>query len=148
MGINDTRHTIPPHFLSPRFLTTANCHIITPSHYHTNKLRFSPTSQRNDILFAMVFLRPASHSLTDKLSSSPFAARLRFFLPSSLRALTTAREQVKVLLVLYDGGQHAKDVSSLCPFPCMFHHPTWFVAGLHSNLRQKCGEARVECGGR
>lgn len=73
MGINDTRHTIPPHFLSPRFLTTANCHIITPSHYHTNKLRFSPTSQRNDILSAMV----------------------------------------KVLLVLYDGGQHAKDVPEL-----------------------------------
>ncbi|KZZ98373.1 formate dehydrogenase [Moelleriella libera RCEF 2490] len=35
------------------------------------------------------------------------------FLPSSHRALTTAREKVKVLLVLYDGGQHAKDVPGL-----------------------------------
>ena len=32
---------------------------------------------------------------------------------SMMRGLTTAaREKVKVLLVLYDGGQHAKDVSS------------------------------------
>jgi formate dehydrogenase len=31
--------------------------------------------------------------------------------PFLLRTLTTAREKVKVLLVLYDGGQHAKDVS-------------------------------------
>lgn len=33
------------------------------------------------------------------------------FLPSSIRALTTAHEKVKVLLVLYDGGKHAQDVS-------------------------------------
>lgn len=33
------------------------------------------------------------------------------FLPSSIRTLTTAREKVKVLLVLYDGGKHAQDVS-------------------------------------
>lgn len=43
------------------------------SHHHTNKLRSSPTPQRNDIVIAMV----------------------------------------KVLLVLYDGGQHAKDVPEL-----------------------------------
>lgn len=30
---------------------------------------------------------------------------------TSVRMLTTQREKVKVLLVLYDGGQHAKDVS-------------------------------------
>jgi formate dehydrogenase len=35
----------------------------------------------------------------------------RAVIPSLLRTLTTAREKVKVLLVLYDGGQHAKDVS-------------------------------------
>ncbi|KAI1260505.1 formate dehydrogenase [Xylariaceae sp. FL1019] len=33
--------------------------------------------------------------------------------PSSIRLLTTQREKVKVLLVLYDGGQHAKDVPEL-----------------------------------
>lgn len=31
--------------------------------------------------------------------------------PSSFRALTTVREKVKVLLVLYDGGKHAEQVS-------------------------------------
>lgn len=38
------------------------------------------------------------------------------FVPSSFRALTTAREKVKVLLVLYDGGKHAEQVS----FPFSF----------------------------
>ncbi len=33
--------------------------------------------------------------------------------PSSFRALTTAREKVKVLLVLYDGGKHAEQVSGI-----------------------------------
>ena len=41
--------------------------------------------------------------------------------PASTRLLTTAREKVKVLAVLYDGGQHAIDVSqpllSLLPNP-------------------------------
>lgn len=32
---------------------------------------------------------------------------------TSIRMLTTAREKVKVLLVLYDGGSHANDVSCL-----------------------------------
>jgi len=37
---------------------------------------------------------------------------------TSIRMLTGAREKVKVLLVLYDGGQHAKDVSCvLLSFP-------------------------------
>ncbi|KAJ3473206.1 hypothetical protein NLG97_g10451 [Lecanicillium saksenae] len=35
------------------------------------------------------------------------------FVPSSFRALTTAREKVKVLLVLYDGGKHAEQVPEL-----------------------------------
>ena len=45
------------------------------------------------------------------------SGRLRGGLPgpgTSIRMLTGAREKVKVLLVLYDGGQHAKDVS-FCP---------------------------------
>ncbi|KAM3504832.1 hypothetical protein MY11210_008211 [Beauveria gryllotalpidicola] len=33
--------------------------------------------------------------------------------PSSFRALTTSREKVKVLLVLYDGGKHAEQVPEL-----------------------------------
>ncbi|KAF3077348.1 hypothetical protein N5P37_008580 [Trichoderma harzianum] len=34
-------------------------------------------------------------------------------MPSSIRTLTTAREKVKVLLVLYDGGKHAQEVPAL-----------------------------------
>ena len=51
-----------------------------------------------------------------KLVASPSRAGQRF-LPSSVRALTTAREKVKVLLVTYDGGQHARDVSVYFCFP-------------------------------
>ncbi|KAJ6438353.1 formate dehydrogenase [Purpureocillium lavendulum] len=56
----------------------------------------------------------AAAGLGSKLSSTASSpvARPRFQ-PSSIRALTTAREKVKVLLVLYDGGQHAKDVPEL-----------------------------------
>lgn len=46
-------------------------------------------------------LRPAAATRTSSLLSTG----------SSFRMLTTQREKVKVLLVLYDGGQHAKDVS-------------------------------------
>ena len=35
-----------------------------------------------------------------------------------IKILTPRREQVKVLLVLYDGGSHAKDVS----YPVSFCH--------------------------
>lgn len=38
-------------------------------------------------------------------------------MPSSIRTLTTAREKVKVLLVLYDGGKHAQEVSVIFPSP-------------------------------
>ncbi|KAL7957384.1 D-isomer specific 2-hydroxyacid dehydrogenase [Trichoderma compactum] len=34
-------------------------------------------------------------------------------MPSSIRTLTSAREKVKVLLVLYDGGKHAQQVPAL-----------------------------------
>jgi formate dehydrogenase len=44
-------------------------------------------------------------------SSGLFMGQRRAVTPFLLRTLTTAREKVKVLLVLYDGGQHAKDVS-------------------------------------
>ncbi|POR36792.1 Putative formate dehydrogenase [Tolypocladium paradoxum] len=58
--------------------------------------------------------RPAvsrAAGLANKLSTSPtFRPRFR---PSSMRALTTAREKVKVLLVLYDGGKHAEEVDGL-----------------------------------
>ncbi|KND93920.1 putative formate dehydrogenase, partial [Tolypocladium ophioglossoides CBS 100239] len=60
-------------------------------------------------------VRPAASraaGLANKLSSTSPTFRPRFR-PSSMRALTTAREKVKVLLVLYDGGEHAKQVSAL-----------------------------------
>ncbi|KAG8407336.1 formate dehydrogenase (NAD+), variant 2 [Metarhizium acridum] len=60
--------------------------------------------------------RPASlraAGFANKLSTSPLSSAKPRFLPSSMRALTTAREKVKVLLCTYDGGQHAKDVPEL-----------------------------------
>lgn len=51
--------------------------------------------------------------LSSKLSSTTSSPVSKpQFQPSSIRALTTAREKVKVLLVLYDGGKHAEDVSA------------------------------------
>lgn len=49
--------------------------------------------------------------------------------PSSIRALTTAREKVKVLLVLYDGGKHAEQVSSLL-----------FIRSSPQSLLSECGD--------
>ncbi|KFA62129.1 hypothetical protein S40285_01671 [Stachybotrys chlorohalonatus IBT 40285] len=51
-----------------------------------------------------------SRALPSGARLQPAATRL---LPCTTRSLTTAREKVKVLLVLYDGGQHAKDVPEL-----------------------------------
>ncbi|KAI0157250.1 formate dehydrogenase [Xylariaceae sp. FL1272] len=62
----------------------------------------SATSLRGGVA-ARTALAPA-HGTSTFLSSRA---------PSSIRLLTTQREKVKVLLVLYDGGQHAKDVPEL-----------------------------------
>ncbi|KAI1370893.1 formate dehydrogenase [Hypoxylon crocopeplum] len=51
----------------------------------------------------------ASKSLSSPLSNPPLPLRI----PSSARLLTTKREKVKVLLVLYDGGKHALEVPEL-----------------------------------
>ena len=69
--------------------------------------------------------RPASRSLFSAAAAPAAARRLRAASPragaaamplrngfGSIRTLTGKREKVKVLLVLYDGNQHAKDVSS------------------------------------
>lgn len=66
--------------------------------------------------------------LANKLSASslPSSAIRPRFLPSSVRALTTAREKVKVLLVLYDGGKHAQDVSTA---NCVFLFPLPTIIG-------------------
>ncbi|KGQ05995.1 Formate dehydrogenase [Beauveria bassiana D1-5] len=48
-----------------------------------------------------------------KLGGGAPAAASPGLVPSSFRALTTAREKVKVLLVLYDGGKHAEQVPEL-----------------------------------
>lgn len=78
--------------------------------------------------------RPASRSLFTAAAQAatrrpraaaafPGAAALATAMPlrngfGSIRKLTGKREKVKVLLVLYDGKQHAKDVSlSLLFFP-------------------------------
>ena len=90
----------------------------------------------------MVSFRPLSRSVSlasraTLISSTPSIASRQFssraaglanssklgsftkprLMPSSIRTLTTAREKVKVLLVLYDGGKHAQEVSVKFPFP-------------------------------
>ncbi|UKZ72914.1 hypothetical protein TrVFT333_000551 [Trichoderma virens FT-333] len=85
----------------------------------------------------MVSFRPLSRSVSlasraTLVSSTPSIASRQFssraaglatsklgsftkprLMPSSIRTLTTAREKVKVLLVLYDGGKHAQEVPAL-----------------------------------
>lgn len=58
---------------------------------------------------------PARSGLTSRAAlaakSSPSYLLSNLRVPASTRLLTTKREKVKVLLVLYDGGKHAEEVS-------------------------------------
>ncbi|KAL7903382.1 D-isomer specific 2-hydroxyacid dehydrogenase [Trichoderma sp. SZMC 28014] len=56
------------------------------------------------------FSSQAAAGLTTAKLGSAIKPRV---LPSSIRTLTSAREKVKVLLCLYDGGKHAQDVPAL-----------------------------------
>ncbi|KAM0258796.1 hypothetical protein ACHAQJ_003638 [Trichoderma viride] len=60
----------------------------------------------------------ASRQFSSRAGAGLTAAKLGSFtkprlMPSTFRTLTSVREKVKVLLVLYDGGKHAKDVPAL-----------------------------------
>jgi formate dehydrogenase len=60
----------------------------------------------------------ASRPFSSRAAAGLATAKLGSFtkprsMPSTIRTLTTAREKVKVLLVLYDGGKHARDVPAL-----------------------------------
>lgn len=66
--------------------------------------RYLSTSRASKLLSSSSI---SSVSHTSKLFAGSQIGRV----PSSFRALTTAREKVKVLLVLYDGGKHAEEVS-------------------------------------
>ncbi|PON24075.1 formate dehydrogenase [Trichoderma gamsii] len=56
------------------------------------------------------FSSQAAAGLTTAKLGSAIKPRV---LPSSIRTLTSAREKVKVLLCLYDGGKHAQEVPAL-----------------------------------
>ena len=64
-------------------------------------------------------IAPATRSTSLKKASALSSSKLippSLYSPVSIRTLTTAaREKVKVLAVLYDGGQHAKDVRQTVP---------------------------------
>ena len=59
--------------------------------------------------FASLAARPIAASSSHILSRG--ALNLRHSRLGGIRTLTSKREKVKVLLVLYDGGKHADDVS-------------------------------------
>lgn len=86
--------------------------------FSTATARSVITPRTSSALRASVTSRPAA--LASKIasssssSSSPLSHTITFGTPASTRLLTTVpvpREKVKVLAVLYDGGQHALDVS-------------------------------------
>ncbi|KAL7790889.1 formate dehydrogenase [Trichoderma ceciliae] len=63
---------------------------------------------------APVASRPFSSRAAAGLTTSKLGSFTKpRLMPSTIRTLTTAREKVKVLLVLYDGGKHARDVPAL-----------------------------------
>lgn len=68
--------------------------------------RTTPAGAASKPFFAAA-AAPGANALRSGFTGLP-AAQLRSF-----AALADKREKVKVLLVLYDGGQHAKDVPEL-----------------------------------
>lgn len=60
--------------------------------------------------------RRASPVHGSKLGAAASSGVAPGYVPSSFRALTTSREKVKVLLVTYDGGEHAKQVSPILSY--------------------------------
>lgn len=83
--------------------------------------RCLPIASRAGLVPSLTSRHLSTFRASKLLSSSPissvphtsklFARSQIGLVPSSFRALTTAREKVKVLLVLYDGGKHAEEVS-------------------------------------
>ena len=66
-----------------------------------------PGARRGAVPFSTSPLRAAACPRRPSVKSIRPPAQQR----RQLRVLTEVRDKVKVLLVLYDGGQHAKDVS-------------------------------------
>ncbi|KAI4867700.1 hypothetical protein F4820DRAFT_184561 [Hypoxylon rubiginosum] len=93
--------------ISSRVLSTATATARSVSHVRScSSVRASLTP------------RVAMASKMASKSSPPYLSNLPSLrIPASTRLLTTQREKVKVLLVLYDGGKHAEEVSSQKLFP-------------------------------
>ncbi|KAI1255966.1 hypothetical protein MGN70_002125 [Eutypa lata] len=87
--------------------------------FSTATARSVITPRTSSALRASVTSRPAalaSKIASSSSSSSPLSHTITFGTPASTRLLTTVpvpREKVKVLAVLYDGGQHALDQPDL-----------------------------------
>lgn len=78
-------------------------------------------------------VRPCSPLRVDSTSRAAMALKsspaplsnlppLQLRIPASTRLLTTKREKVKVLAVLYDGGKHAQEVRKKNPIPSLTHN--------------------------
>ncbi len=72
--------------------------------------------------FASAAARPIA-SPSHILSRGSMALRRNAL--GNIRTLTTAREKVKVLLVLYDGKEHAEEVSVPNPIPILPGYYFW-----------------------
>lgn len=113
------------------FITRPACSLIRPSSARTlstSAARSAAFSTRaSPLLRTGVTSRPALSSKIACSSPSPLRAPVSLGAPASTRLLTSSREKVKVLAVLYDGGQHAKDVSqpdSHCSLTVVTKYPS------------------------
>ncbi|RYP77106.1 hypothetical protein DL771_001396 [Monosporascus sp. 5C6A] len=98
------------------FLARSSRLLIRPSStrvFSTSTARSVASPRASSSPRASVTPRPALASKIPSSSSSfPFSP-VSFGAPASIRLLTTSREKVKVLAVLYDGGKHAEEQPDL-----------------------------------
>lgn len=73
---------------------------------------------------------PAGLASRRAAAISPSTNRAKLGPSTTIRSLTGfPREKVKVLMVLYDGGKHAEEVSSDVPPPFSLHMRHYLVVG-------------------
>ncbi|RYO88035.1 hypothetical protein DL766_008013 [Monosporascus sp. MC13-8B] len=98
------------------FLAQSSRLLIRPSStraFSTSTARSVASPRVSSSLRASVTPRPALVSKISSSSSSFPSSPVSFGALASTRLLTTSREKVKVLAVLYDGGKHAQDQPDL-----------------------------------
>lgn len=118
------RSTIPRSFSIPS--SSSSPRLLSPSSYralHTIRRPFSFSSSYFPVLSrAAAALSPLPPPQAALFTNGLLNKHNTYNNTASLRMLTTGsqREKVKVLLVLYDGGKHAEEVSYLThPFVCI-----------------------------